>query len=133
MVRGDALSRGDQKKTGKDITRVFIGGPVMFAGVAQPDNLYAAQRGRMLFKEHYKSYQVSTTGQEGGRVMWEQASIVFTGPIYCCYPLHCVIIQWSGHQITLGTVTPSCIRFTALYIHLLSCVKNGGLLNNWIE
>lgn len=29
--------------------------PVMFAGVVQPDNLYAAQTGRMLFKEHCKS------------------------------------------------------------------------------
>lgn len=89
MVTGDALSRDDQKKTGKEIISVYRrskGGPVMFAGVVQPDNLYAAQTGRMLFKEHCKSYHVSTTGKEGGRVIWEQASIVFTGQIYCCYP-----------------------------------------------
>lgn len=45
----------------------------------------------------------------------------------------CVIIQWSVHQITLGLVTAACIRFTALYIHLLTRVKNSGVLNNWIK
>lgn len=68
-----------------------------------------------------------------GGAMWEQASIVFTGQIYCSYPSDCVIIQWSVHQITLGLVTVQCIRFTAQYIHLLPRVKNSGAPNNWIR
>lgn len=104
----------------------------MFAGVGQPDSLYAAQTGRRLYREHCKSYQLALP-QEGGREMWEQASIVFAGQIYCSYPPDSVIIQWPVHQITLGPVTPPCITFTALYIHLLSRVKNGGALNNCIK
>lgn len=74
-----------------------------------------------------------TLPQEGWWAMWEQASIVFAGRIYCSNPPDCVITQWSVHQITLGQVTAPCIRFTALYIHLLSRVKNSGSLNNWIK
>lgn len=65
--------------------------------------------------------------------MWERAGVVFAGQIHCSYPPDCVIIQWSVHQITLGLVTAPCIRFTALYIHLLCRVKNRGAVNNWIK
>lgn len=65
--------------------------------------------------------------------VWEWASVVFAGQIYCSYPPDCVIIQQAVHQITLGLVTASCIRFTALYIHLLSTVKNSEAVNNWIK
>lgn len=65
--------------------------------------------------------------------MCECASIVFASQIYCSYPPDCVINQWSVHEITLGLVTAPCIRFTALYIHLLSMVKNSKAVKNWIK
>lgn len=82
-------------------------------------------------RKHCKSYQL-TLPQAGGRAMWEQAGIVFAGQIYCSYPPDHAIIQRSVHQITLGSVSAPCIRFTALYIHRLSRVKNSGARNNWI-
>lgn len=125
-----------KRRQEKKYLGVFIGGlrddQWSLQGSGQPDSLYAAQTGRRLYREHCKSYQLALP-QDRRREMWEQASIVFAGQIYCSYPPDSVIIQWPVHQITLGPVTPPCITFTALYVHLLSRVKNGGALNNCIK
>lgn len=128
----NSRSKDDRKRNPPSVYKRAKGWPVEFAGVGQPDSLYAAQTGRRLYREHRKSYRL-TLLQHGGRVMWEQPSIGFAGQIYCSYPPDCAIIQWSVHQITLGSVTAPCITFTALYIHLLTRVKNSGALNNWIK
>lgn len=69
----------------------------------------------------------------GWGVMWEQARVVFTGQSHSSYCPDCAIIQWPVHQITLGSVKAPCIRFTALYIHLLCRVKNRRAVKNWIK
>lgn len=62
--------------------------------------------------------------------MWEQASIVFTGPIYCGHPPDCAIIQWSVHLIALHLVMH---QHASDLLPYLFRVKNGGDLNNWIK
>lgn len=128
----NSRSKDDRKRNPQNVYRRSEGRLAKFAGVRQADSLYPAETGRRLYKEHCKSYQLALP-QEGGLVIWERDDIGFTGQIYCCYHPDSAIIQWSVHWITLGLVTPPCIRFTGLYIHLLKRAKNGRALNNWIK
>lgn len=119
----NSRSKDNRKTNPRSVYRRSKGWPVEVTGVGLPDS----QEGGFM-RKHCKSYQLTLPQAGGGRAMWEQAGIVFAGQIYCSYPPDCAIIQQSVQQITLGSVSAPCIRFTALYIHRLSRVKNSGLV-----
>lgn len=89
----------------------------------QPYRLFRQQKG------FARSSVDRSNSEEWGWVAQKQASAT----IYCSDAPDGVIILFSVPQITLGPVPLSCIRFTTLYIHLLSRVNNDSALGNWIN
>lgn len=128
-VRQDAT--GNTKMRGEEIQHVYkeSEGQQMYAGgvsdhtAIQPYRLFRQQKGFV------RSSVNHSNPEEWGWVAQKQASAA----IYCSNAPDSVIILLSVPQITLGPVPLSCIRFTTLYIHLLSRVNNDSTLGNWIN